>query len=99
MQVSEKASAIGNEVEEFRLRRTERANASARRLALRLMFGLDGEDVDRLGPDALRCLAIRMARRLERERLKGSRGHWSYDLNRHIALKKALDHVRARLNG
>ena len=36
----------------------------------------------------------RIERLLERERLRGGRRHWSYDLNRHIALKQALDRLR-----
>ena len=31
---------------------------------------------------------------IERERQRGMRKHWSYDLNRHIALKQALDRLR-----
>ncbi len=42
-----------------------------------------------------RLLAVRrLERMIERERLKGARRHWSYDLNRHIALKQALDLLR-----
>jgi len=36
-------------------------------------------------------------RLIERERQKGVIGHWSYDLNRHIALKQALDRLKAAL--
>ncbi len=39
----------------------------------------------------------RLERLIERERLKGWRRHWSYDLNRHIALKQALDRIRRSL--
>ena len=43
-----------------------------------------------------RALAVgRIDRLLERERLKGLAGHWSYDLNRHIALKQAADDLRS----
>lgn len=35
----------------------------------------------------------KLRRLIERERLKGLRRHWSYDLNRHIALKQALDRL------
>jgi hypothetical protein len=41
----------------------------------------------------------RIERVIERERLKGMRRHWSYDLNRHIALKQALDLLRERQPG
>ncbi len=37
---------------------------------------------------------LRLERMIERERQRGARGHWSYDLNRHIALKQALDRLR-----
>lgn len=39
--------------------------------------------------------ALRLERMIERERLRGARSHWSYDLNRHIALKQALDRLRS----
>lgn len=35
----------------------------------------------------------RLERLIERERLKGMRRHWSYDLNRHIALKQVYDRL------
>jgi len=40
-------------------------------------------------------LACRVERLLERERLRGLRRHWSYDLGRHIALKQALLRLNA----
>ena len=39
-------------------------------------------------------IVLRLERMIERERLRGARKHWSYDLNRHIALKQALDRLR-----
>jgi hypothetical protein len=36
---------------------------------------------------------------IERERQRGIRKHWSYDLNRHIALKQALDKLRETASG
>lgn len=42
------------------------------------------------------AMAARLRRLLERERQKGQRRHWSYDLNRHIALKRALDRLTCR---
>jgi hypothetical protein len=53
-----------------------------------------GEDLDQaleLPPDLRARLCRRLERRIERERLRGAARHWSYDLNRHIALKQALD--------
>lgn len=71
-------------------RDAERANAM-QRAALQIVAGID---LDRLkgGPEEEKRLAgRRLVRLIERERLKGVRGHWSYDLNRHIALKQVLD--------
>ena len=39
-------------------------------------------------------LQLRLERMIERERLRGVRRHWSYDLNRHISLKQSLDRLR-----
>ncbi|MCX7304513.1 MAG: cytoplasmic protein [Hyphomicrobiales bacterium] len=39
-------------------------------------------------------IVLKLERMIERERLRGARRHWSYDLNRHIALKQALDRLR-----
>ncbi len=39
----------------------------------------------------------RLERMLERERLKGCRRHWSYDLNRHIALSQVLRRLRSTI--
>ena len=40
-------------------------------------------------PDGRRAERLRLARALRRERSLGAAGHWSYDLNRHIALLQA----------
>ena len=39
----------------------------------------------------------RLARALAAERRRGRSGHWTYDMNRHIALKQALAAERAHL--
>jgi hypothetical protein len=38
---------------------------------------------------ARRRIVARLARALRAERMRGRAGHWSYDLNRHIALSQA----------
>ncbi len=40
-------------------------------------------------------IVLDLKRKIERERLRGTRGHWSYDINRHIALKQALERFAA----
>ncbi|MFP3921677.1 MAG: hypothetical protein ACLFPA_10915 [Dichotomicrobium sp.] len=38
-----------------------------------------------------------LARALRGERCRGRAGHWSYDINRHLALARALREERSRL--
>ena len=60
-----------------------------------LISGIDLADaLASQGEERARTVA-RIARLVERERLKGVRRHWSYDLNRHISLKQALDRLVA----
>jgi len=82
------------ETEDYR-REKEKASAEARqRAALFLTCGIDlSEAFSATGADRGRIVA-RLRRLIERERIKGARRHWSYDLNRHIALKQALDRLR-----
>ena len=69
----------------------ERARQTA---AVSLLCGFDlTAALGAKNEDRLRY-ARSIARAIERERLKGARKHWSYDLNRHIALKQALDAMR-----
>ena len=61
--------------------------------ALQLSCGIDLREAMLAGPERRTELLTRLRRAIERERLKGLRRHWSYDLNRHIALKQALDRL------
>jgi len=40
-------------------------------------------------PDTTRLIVRRLAQELRRERRLGRAGHWTYDLNRHMALTQA----------
>jgi len=42
-------------------------------------------------PATRRALLARLARALRAERNRGRAGHWTYDLNRHIALRQAYE--------
>jgi hypothetical protein len=68
--------------------------AEARQVAaLQLSCGIDLTAALRsAGPERER-VRRRVERRLKRERIRGLQRHWSYDLNRHIALKQALDRL------
>jgi len=71
--------------------KSEEAAEARQRAALLLLAGFDLDKTRKLD-GAEREVALRkLARLIERERLKGARRHWSYDLNRHIALKQAFE--------
>lgn len=48
-------------------------------------------------PAVNRTIVARLTRALRAERRRGRAGHWTYDLNRHIALVQALAAERERL--
>ncbi len=64
--------------------REERAMA----LRLRTLRRLTGREPEE-GEAGRKALVARLARALRGERQRGKAGHWSYDLNRHIALSQA----------
>lgn len=79
------------------LRRKEAEIAESRqRAALRLLAGIDLDDMLEISGGERDRMAARLKRALERERQRGLRRHWSYDLNRHIALKQALDRLSGK---
>jgi hypothetical protein len=49
------------------------------------------EMVDDTGPEVRHAILAKLQRALRAERNRGISGHWSYDLNRHIALKQAYN--------
>lgn len=65
--------------------------------ALYLPRVLPGFQEGDLAPEARRRTLARLARALRMERQRGRAGHWSYDLNRHIALAQAYESERRRL--
>lgn len=69
------------------------AAEAAQRVALRLLGGIDLSTALAAGPEEKAKLVERIERLITRERIKGLKRHWSYDLNRHIALKQALDKI------
>ncbi len=81
--------------QDFMAARGRRQMSATQRAALQIIAGIDMDALLAAPPPERRQAAQRLARLIERERLKGLRGHWSYDLNRHIALKQALDRLEA----
>lgn len=75
----------------------ERDRMSAmQRVALQIMAGIDIDRLEQASEPEKQHAVRRLTRLIERERLKGTNGHWSYDLNRHIALKQALDGLEGK---
>lgn len=86
-------SSVQEEILEFQRNQLLRAAEARQRAALQILCGIDlgqalGADAEERGR-----IVARLTRRLRRERQRGLAGHWSYDLNRHIALKQALDRL------
>ncbi|MBB6260337.1 hypothetical protein FHS77_000861 [Paenochrobactrum gallinarii] len=78
----------------FKAEKQRLAQHAVQRAALQILANMDIDKI-MVAPLGEKENAMRKLRRLiERERLKGTAGHWSYDLNRHIALKQALDRIK-----
>lgn len=74
----------------FKARKESLIAEAAQRAALQLACGIDLAAAIRLCPQCRKPIVKRVERALRRERIKALNRHWSYDLNRHIALKQAL---------
>lgn len=85
------------EITEFEERKTSLHARAQKLAAVRIACGIDlpehgaGERVE------LERILARVERAIQRERMKAALAHWSYDLNRHIALKLARDDLKAWL--
>ncbi len=82
--------ALKVEIERFLAERAGAAEEARQRAALRLACGIDIETFRDLPTAETARIVARLDRAIQRERLKGLRRHWSYDLNRHIALKQIV---------
>lgn len=85
---------IGLEARNFRHRKQQEIEAAKSTAAFFLSTGIDLGEALAAPAERQSQIMLRVERILERERLRGQRRHWSYDLNRHIALKDALDRLR-----
>jgi hypothetical protein len=88
-------SPFVTEIDAFLTAREAMRARARQNAAFFLMCGVDLDEVLGSAPEERRKAIVRLERLIERERLKGSRRHWSYDLNRHIALKQAADRLRS----
>lgn len=83
------------EAARHRVRQEDLRALATQTAALFLATGIDLSDTCALPARDRERIACGLQRLIERERMKGARSHWSYDLGRHIALKQALDRIQA----
>lgn len=73
------------------------ASEARQRLVLQIFCNADLDGLIAQDDESKSHTCRRLKRLIERERLKGVKGHWSYDLNRHIGLKQALDTLKSSM--
>jgi hypothetical protein len=74
---------------------TGQAQSERRRLSRLIPIGPD--EIDSKGAGTTKLIIAKLSRALRGERARGSAGHWTYDLNRHLGLAQALRAEEARL--
>ncbi len=90
---------LRNEAREYASRKQALARHAAQRVALLCNCGIDVDGLAAIDTAKRAAFVRRLRRLLERERIRGGNRHWSYDLNRHIALKQALDDLSGSRDG
>jgi len=88
-------SSIRSEIVEFQRNKQQQVADARQMAALRIICGIDLSEALKSAPEERDRIIFRLTRKLRRERQRGLARHWSYDLNRHIALKQALDRLVA----
>ena len=73
------------------------AKAYVRNNIIPRLLPLAGADLSGPEPATTRVIVAKLAGALRSERARGRAGHWTYDLNRHIALNQAHAAERAHL--
>ena len=82
---------LHGEIREFLESRRHATHEAAQRAALQIVCGLDLGAVLGGSRDLRQKALAKTERMVKRERHRGALRHWSYDLNRHIALKQVCD--------
>jgi len=86
---------LKQEIAAFLKEKESRALDARQMAALQMACHFDLGEALSADPATRARIALKLERLIERERQRGARKHWSYDLNRHIALKQALDRLRS----
>lgn len=87
---------ITEDIRNFLSARQEFERRSRQIAAFRLATGIDLSAALAAEGEEKAKFIRRLGRLIERERLRGVKRHWSYDVNRHIALKQVLDELCGR---
>lgn len=87
---------LQRQAQAFGARHTNAVTEAAQRVSLQLLCGVNLDHALEASGEQREALAQRVERALKAERIKGLHQHWSYDLNRHIALKQVLDRLRSQ---
>ncbi len=74
-------------------------SAEARTRKLSRLVPLWPSEIEAADPAAAQRVVAALERALRGERRRGRAGHWSYDMNRHVALARALREEQDRLAG
>lgn len=90
---------FSGEIAAFRQDRLSELTDARQRAALQLCCGIELSSALSAEPASTLALLKRLERAIERERLRGVNRHWSYDLNRHIALKQVRDRLKGVFPG
>lgn len=90
---------LSTEVAAFRRDKLTELMDARQRAALQLCCGIELTDALGCNGEATMALLKRLERAIERERLRGVNRHWTYDLNRHIALKQVRDRLKGVFPG
>jgi hypothetical protein len=88
--------SLRGEIAAFRRGKQQEAADARQMAALQIVCGIDLGAALAAAPEERARIVSMLARKLRRERQRGLARHWAYDLNRHIALKQALDRLAAR---
>jgi len=88
--------ALKSAARTFLSARAEEQMQAVQRAALQIIAGIDFDRLMSASTEEKETAKSKLCRLIERERLKGLNGHWSYDLNRHIAFKQALNRLEGK---
>lgn len=88
-------NTLRQEIAAFLEQKQSRVAEARQMAALQIACHFDLAKAIAAEPATRAMIVLKLERMIERERQRGMRKHWSYDLNRHIALKQALDGLRA----